>query len=133
MDYRTFKDLLRNYYKYQIAIEEIKTDLELVLYEMTGVKAIDYSKPYMQPNPSLSHERKLELIDKKAALELELEYTYTAIKLIELKLSKLSESDKQICLKIIAKGETYESVGNEQGYTISGMWRKVRRALKNIL
>ena len=100
---------------------------------MTGVSSIDFSKERISANPHLSEQIRLDLIEKKAELENELELSLLAIKFIEQKLSKLSAEDKQVCLEIIARGMTYESVAADKGYTTSGLWRKVERELKNIL
>lgn len=133
MDYKTFRNILQDYYKYQRNVENIKEQLKDLLYEMTGVKGVQPDKVPVTYNPSLSAERQLELIEKKAELETELEYTILAIKVIEKKLSKLDQRDKDMCLDIIARNISYESYGNQIGYTPSGLWRKVKRDLERVL
>lgn len=133
MDYKGFKNELENYYKHLKNVENIKKEIEDILYEMTGVKGIRYDKEPSSYNPQLSMERKLELIDQKEEKEIELDYTIASIRYIEKKLSKLSQEDKDICLKIISKGISSEKVRQEVGYSKSGIWKRIQRELTGIL
>ena len=133
MNYDTFKNLLKNYYDYLKNVDRLKEEIQKVFYIMTGVSGIDYDKVSVSYNPTLSEQRKLELIEKKAELELELEYTILAIKLIEMKLTKLPDAEKVACLQVIAKKASYESYGNKMGYTSSGLWRKMKKDLERVL
>ena len=44
MDYKTFKNELSNYRAYQKSLIQINDEIELIVYEMTGVKGIRYDK-----------------------------------------------------------------------------------------
>lgn len=133
MDYKSFKNELENYYKHLRSVDDLKEQIELILYEMTGVKGVRYDKEPTSHNPQLSSERKLELIEKKEEKEIELEYTIASIRLIERKLAKLSDEDKQICLRIISEGVSAEKVRQEVGYSKSGIWKRIKRELQGIL
>ena len=133
MNYNAFKNELRNYYSYLKSVDEIREEIELIHYEMTGVKGIRYDREPSSFNPELSEEKKLELIEEKEEKELELRFTLNAINLIEKKISKLSPGDKDACLKIIAEGISYEDVSRSKGYSKGGMWKRIRRELTKIL
>ena len=133
MDYRSFKNELENYESYLIAKDKIEEEIEELLYVMSGVRGIRYDKEPGSFNPELSEEKRLDLIEKKAEMEIERDFIIHAIKLIELKLSKLSEEDKEICMRIIAEGESSEAVSRENGYTRGGMWKRIKREVSKIL
>ena len=133
MDYRGSKNELGNYYQNLKHIDELKEEIELILYEMTGVKGIRYDKEPTSYNPELSAEKRLDLIDRKEEKEIELEYMTASVKYIEMKLSKLSKEDKEICLKIISEGVSAEKVRREVGYSKSGIWKRIKRELQGIL
>ena len=133
MDYKAFKNELESYYKHLRNVDQLREDIELILYEMTGVKGVRYDKEPTTYNPQLSNERKLELIEEKEEKEIELEYTMASIRLIERKLAKLSDEDKQICLKIISEGVSAEKVRKQVGYSKSGIWKRIKRELQGLL
>ena len=133
VDYRSFKNELENYESYLIAKEQIEQEIEQIIYVMSGVRGIRYDKEPGSFNPELSEEKRLDLIEKKSEKEIELAFIVHAIKLIELKLSKLSKEDKEICMRIIAEGESSEAVSRQNGYTRGGMWKRIKREISRIL
>ena len=133
MKVEAFKDLLKHYYDYQESIVQIQEDMDLLLYDMTGVKGISYDKIPLSFDPKLSEQIKLEYIERMAEKEAELDFTYAAIRMIEMKLSKLPKEDKKICLDILNRNITYEEAGKKIGYSKHGMWQSVKRKMEKIL
>lgn len=132
MTYTTLKNELRNYKQYLKDIDRLREALENLLYEMTGVKGVSFDRISTSYNPQLTEEKRLELIDKKEELMIEYQHAMISVKLIEMKLLKLSDEDRKACLRIMADGESYEKVGTDMGYTSTGMWRKLKRELEKI-
>ena len=133
MKTESFKKLLGSYYDYLNSAQQLKGEINLIIYDMENVKAIQYDKEPSSFNAQFAQERMLDLIEKKAEKELELEYTTTAIRLIELKLSKMDEEDKELCLNILNKKITYEEAGKKKGYSKNGMWNVVKNKLEDVL
>lgn len=133
MKVEAFKDLLKHYYDYQVSIVQLKSELDDLLYEMTGVKGISYDRIPSSFNSKISEERRLEYIEMLEEKEAELDFTYAAIRLLEVKLSKLSSEEKDLCIDILNKKVTYEEAGKEKGYSAAGMWKKVKENLKKVL
>ena len=133
MDYSGFKNELKNYYKHLENVDRLKEDIEQIIYEMSGVKGIRYDKERSSYNPELANEKRLEMIEKIAEKEIELDYTLAAIKYIEMRLKKLSDDDRKICLKVISDGVSAEKVGREIGYSRPGVWKRIKRELEKIL
>ncbi|MBR0456513.1 MAG: hypothetical protein IJJ01_07560 [Firmicutes bacterium] len=133
MKVEAFKDLLKHYYDYQMSILQIKEELDVLLYEMTGVKGISYDKIPSSFNPEISEDRKLDFIERLNEKEAELDFTYAAIKLIEMKLSKMTEEEKTLCVEILNRKITYEEAGRNNKYSTSRMWKIVKENLKKVL
>ncbi len=133
MKVEAFKDLLKHYYDYQRSIVQIREDMDALLYEMTGVKGIRYDRVPSSYVPGMADEKKLEYIERLNEKETELDFTYAAIKMIEMKLSKLSKEDKEICLDVLNRKVTYEEAGKRKGYSKNGMWVKVKREIEKIM
>lgn len=133
MDYKAFKNELQNYYKHVRNRDKVVEQIENIIYEMTGVKAIRYDKERSSFNPSLASERREELSARLEEKEIELNYIEASIKFIEMKLKKLSDEDKEICLKIISEGVSAEKVRRKVGYSKSGIWKRIKRELEGIL
>lgn len=132
MTYKQIKNELQNYRQYLKDIENLKEQIKNVWYEMTGVKGVSFDRIPTSHNPVASELHRLDLMDKKDELMLEYEHAVISVKLIELKLMKLSEEDKRACLRIMSDGESYEKVGNDMGYTSTGLWRKLKRELEKV-
>ena len=64
MDYKTFKNEISNLKAYCRSLEEIQTELDMLWYELTGVKGVQYDKQPSSYNQSLSENYRLELLDK---------------------------------------------------------------------
>lgn len=133
MDYKMFKNELENYYKHLKNKDKIEKEIENIHYEMTGVKGIRYDKIPTSYNKEISEERFLDLSEKIEEKLIELQYTVSSIRYIEMKLKKLSDEDKEICLKIISEGISAEKVRKEVGYSKSGIWKRIKRELTGIL
>ena len=61
MDYKTWTYDLKMYQANKESINEARSKLDLILYAMTGVKGVDYTKIPSTFNPSLSEEKRLDL------------------------------------------------------------------------
>ena len=133
MDYKGFKNELSNYYRHLKNVERIREEIKDIWYQMSGVKGVRYDKEPSGFNPNLSEEKReyySQLLDEK---NIELDYTLASIRYIEMNLRKLSEEDKDICLKVVAEGISYEKVAMEKGYSKGGMWKRIKRELERIL
>lgn len=132
MDYKTFRNILDRYYFLLKDRERINCELDVLWYDLTGVKAIRYDKEHLSYNPSLEAEYKDFLRNQIADKEVELDFINSSIALIELKLSKMSELDRDICLKVIADKTPLETIGNEIGYSNASVWRHIKRTIEKI-
>jgi len=77
--------------------------------------------------------RKTELMRTIIFLNQEIARLKTNIDYIEEVLDRLEPEEKDFCIRTIANAETNESVGNDVGYSRTGLWKKVETALERVL
>ena len=133
MSYKSFKNELENYEEYCQNAKDLKEEIDDIFYEMTGVRGISYDKQPASYNPSLSEERRLELIDLYNQKLDDLRHFMSTIRYVDRRLRGLSADDKQIVLDVASGKITYEEAGNRYGYSKGRMWKKVKRILEEIL
>lgn len=127
MTFETFTSNLTNLKEYKHSLIEIESDLSLILYEMTGVKGISYDKQPMSYNPSLTEQKRLEMVERYNEKQKEYDFTLLAIEQTEITLKKMP-MDLQIMLgEKFINGMTYEEIAKLHGYSANGMWHYIRR------
>ena len=132
MDYKTFKNELSNYRAYQKSLIQINDEIELIVYEMTGVKGIRYDKQPMSFNPYLTAETRERLSHRLDEWECKLDHTLMKINDIERDLAKLPDDIRELCIMIFADGMTFIEVGNKVGYSDNALWHRIRKEVEKI-
>lgn len=127
MTFEVFTSGLSNLKEFKHSLTEIESDLSLILYEMTGVKGISYDKQPSSYNPSLTEEKRLEMVERYNEKQQEYDFTLLTIRTIEGQLQKMPQ-DLQIMLgEKFINGMTYEEIAKIHGYSANGMWHYIRR------
>ena len=132
MNYAVFKNELRNLYAYERDLFRVKDEIDNLTYIMTGVRGISYSKIPASSNPEITAEKRLELIEQMEELENEKKRLQLNISHIYSTLSKLNDQDMEIVVQIIAKKHNAEIVANENGYSKSGIWARIKREIEKL-
>ena len=132
MDYKTFKNEVSNLKAYYRSAEQIETDLELLWYELTGVKGIQYDKQPSSYNQSLSENYRLELLDKIEQKEKELDYTRMVIDHDLRQLNHLPSNIRELVELIFIQGKTFAEVGKMVGYSDRGLHYIVKREIEKL-
>ncbi len=133
MDYKTFTSNLSNLKRYKSLKNETEEKLELLLYDMTGVKGISYDKMPSSFNPSLVALKRLEMIEKYNYLQREHDFIIKAIDHVENTLNKIPDELRQMLIEVYVKGMTYKAVGERHGYSDHGLWLLMRRETEKYL
>lgn len=134
MEYRTFMNTYRSYLGLTERIEDLDTKIELLVYEMEGVKGVRFDRTPSVPDPHQAEEKMLELIEQKAELEKEREILNKAVDNVKAIIDKeFRHISKDATLVIVrnAAGESLEKLSEEYGYTPSGLWRYIKREVEN--
>jgi DNA-directed RNA polymerase specialized sigma subunit len=132
MDYKTFKNEISNYQAYMRSADEIKTELDLLWYELTGVKGIQYNKQPSSYNQELSESYRLELLDRIENKEKELDFTIMAIERYESELGRLPSDIRELVEQIFINGKTFAEVGKKVGYSDNGLHYKIKKEVEKI-
>lgn len=132
MNYSVFKNELRNLFAYERDLNRLDQKIEDLLYEMTGVKGISYSKIPSTVNPELSEERRLELIEEMDVLVTEKKRLQLNITHIYATLSLLNEKDRKAMIDLVAKRIKSEEVAFNNGYSKSGIWKRIKKEIEKL-
>lgn len=132
MDYEVFVNECRSYKKYLDSKEKIIDQIELIIYEMTGVKGIRYDKQPMSFNASLSEELRNKLSERLDEKEKELDRTQMKIDDIERNLKRLPEDIKDLCIMLFVEKKTFQDAGKTIGYSDGGLWYRIKKEVEKI-
>lgn len=133
MDYRTFVINLSNLDRYRNDLVQTKTDLDTLLYNLSGVKGLSYDQVMVHGNPSVTEQKRLEMIDKYNVKLKEKEFIEDAIEQVETILKRMPAELSSIMKKIYIDGHTFKSVSIEYGYSDHGFWQYLKRETEKYL
>jgi len=109
-----YKNELKNLWYYKEIINDINGKIEMIEYEMTGMKGIDYSKETGSYNPSASEHRRLSLIEKyNGLLQRKKEYEQKEKSVCRI-LNVMSEEERDLVIEVIANRRKYREVCDER-------------------
>ena len=127
MTYAIFTANLRNMREMRRELKKIEDELEVILYDMTGVKGIRYDNTPVSFNPSLSALKQLEGIERYDELLRERNYLQTAIAQTEECMEGMPTRLKSMLIDLYVHGLTYKKAGEKYGYSDYGLWSYVKR------
>ena len=132
MDYTTFTSEIKLIRSYRRSKKEIETQIDSLWYELSGVKGVNFKKEPSSHNPSLTEIRRLELYDEIEELNRELDFTIEAIKRYERNLNLLPSDIREMVEQIYFKDVPMATVSENAGYSTSGLYNRIRRAVEKI-
>lgn len=132
MNYEVFKNELKNLKAYYKSKKEIETELEVLWYDLTGVKGVRFDIEHVSYNPSLAEQMKLEMLDKIEEKNKELDYTILAIDRYESNLKALPSEIREWVKQILIEGKTYREMGKKVGYSANGIYQRIKREVERI-
>ena len=133
MEYRTFIMNLSNLKRYKESLKNIENDLDLILYDLTGVKGIRYDKLPSSYNPSETAQKQLEMIEIYNEKLKEYDFTVMAIERIESVLKRLPDDLREMVIEKFVDGKSYEELGRKYGYSERGMAKMLEREVEKYL
>lgn len=133
MDYKVFTSNLANLKRLKDSEESLKSQLDLILYDLGGVKGVHYDSVMVKGNPSVIEEKRLELYDKYNEKEKELEFTKLAIMQTEDVLNRMPKTLREMLVEIYVDGKTFKKVGMIHGYSDNGLWHWMKRETEKFL
>lgn len=133
MDYKTFCIDLENYAENLKRLKKAEDELEVILYDLCGVRGVSYDSIMVHGNPSQKALNWLKLEDKYNAKQSEVERYRTAIRNVEQVKKRLPKELWLMLNDKFVKGMTYMQMGDKYGYSNHGMWLFLRREVERYL
>lgn len=133
MDYKVFTSNLANLKRLKDSEESLKTKIDLISYDLEGVKGVRYDSVSVHGNPSVIEEKRHEMRDKLDKIEKELEFTELAIAQIEDVLNRMPKTLREMLIEVFVYGKTYRAVGEKYGYSYNGAWHYIKRETEKYL
>lgn len=133
MDYKVFTANLTNLKRLKESEESLKTKLDLISYDLEGVKGVRYDSVTVHGNPSVIEEKRHEMRDELDKIEKELEFTKLAIMQTEETLNRMPKTLREMLIEVFVNGKTYRSVGEKYGYSYNGAWHYIKRETEKYL
>ena len=133
MDYRTFCIDLENYAENLERLQKVEDELEVMLYDLCGVRGVSYDSIMVHGNPSQKALNWLKLEDKYNAKESEVERYRTAIRNVEQVKKRLPKKLWLMLNDKFVKGMTYSALGIKYGYSDHGIWNYLKREVERYL
>ena len=118
MNYDLFKYQMKMIKLYKEYREDLKAEIDQLIYTFCGVKGISYDKEFSISNP-YGNDEKLVLLAEKAIRELE--------PIVDGYLEKLPPEIKEVVIQKYWHNKTFEEVGKMVGYSDYGIWMKVKK------
>ena len=133
MDYKTFTNDLANYNENILRYQKAKDELEVILYDLCGVRGVSYDSIMVHGNPSQKALNWLKQEDKYNEKEAELRRYETALVNVERAKKKIPMELWVMLTDKFVRGMTYTQVGLKYGYSGRGMWAYLRRETEHYL
>ena len=133
MDYKTFTTDLSNYNDNILRYQKAKDELEVILYDLCGVRGVSYDSIMVKGNPSVKALNWLKQEDKYNEKEAELKRYETALVNVERAKKKIPKELWLMLTDKFVRGMTYTQVGMKYGYSGRGMWAYLRRETERFL
>ena len=133
MDYKTFTTDLSNYNENILRYQKAKDELEVILYDLCGVRGVSYDSIMVHGNPSVKALNWLKQEDKYNEKEAELRRYETALVNVERAKKKIPKELWVMLTDKFVRGMTYTQVGMNYGYSGRGMWAYLRRETERYL
>lgn len=133
MDYRTFTIDLMNYNENLLRYQKAKDELDVILYDLCGVRGVSYDSIMVKGNPSQKALNWLKQEDKYNEKEAELKRYETALVNVERAKKKIPMELWVMLTDKFVRGMTYTQVGLKYGYSSHGMWQMMKRETERYL
>lgn len=133
MDYKVFTSNLANLKRLKESEESLKSQLDLIIYDLGGVRGVHYDSVMVHGNPSVIEEKRHEMMDKLDKIEKELELTELVIEQTEEILNRMPKTLREMLIEVFVYGKTYRAVGEKYGYSDSGIWHWLKRETERYL
>ena len=123
---------IRSYRQYQKYAIKIGEKLDEIWYEATGVKGIRYDKAHFNVDPSISHEKKLQLFELKDWYVRELDRVSKQIEYVDNILAMMDDEDRELVEYTLIDGHSYRQAEMKFYLSRSGISKRIDRIIEDV-
>lgn len=127
-----FKDEMKYYAWLKYSIELMSNKLEVLEYDMSGVKGVDYEKEKASSSDEAKAERRLNLIEEYNELLSKIDEYQKRLDRLDEVLDKMTFYEKQMFLQIYEERLSYQEVANRFYISKAGLFYRMNRVLERI-
>ncbi len=132
MDYYLFQTEMKTLKIYSDRVAELKDEISNLEYQMTGVKGVRFDREHTTPNPTITAERRLAMIDELDDLVDKLNRYSIIVKDLSTHLEALTGDIRKVAEELYFERKTLYEVGKKRGYTPMGIRYKLIKAVEKI-
>lgn len=136
MKYNLFIYQMRLLKSYKEREKELEEEIDNIFYDFTGVKGVAYDRPRYSYNNTLAMENLHKMMNKLEKPQKELDYTINSIQQLEPivneNINRLSSEMQDIVKCLYWDNNTLEHTGELYGYSVSALWKKIKREIEKI-
>lgn len=136
MKYEMFVLQMKMLKQYKESKEDIEREIDDIVYQYCGVKAIRYDKQRYSFNQELSLETQERLYRALDEPQRQLDFTIIAIEqlepIVEENLNKLPNDVQKAIKLLVWEKMSYHDVGKIIGYSDHGLWKRIRKEVEKI-
>lgn len=136
MKYNLFIYQMRLLKSYKEREKELEEEIDNIFYDFTGVKGVAYDRPRYSYNNTLAMENLHKMMNKLEKPQKELDYTINSIQQLEPivneNINRLSSEMQDIVKCLYWDNNTLEHTGELYGYSVSALWKKIKREIDKI-
>ena len=133
MDYENFKSMMSNYAFNKRKLQEAKEELEVLFYEMTGVKGVAFDRMPSSFNPSVAESYRLDQVEKYNDRQKDIQYYQKCIAYVEQYSKRIPTDLWKLLYEKYVLGVTYQQLGERFGYSNNGMYHYLKREIEKYL
>lgn len=127
-----FKNRIRNYNFHIEQIEQINEEINIVFYDLTGVKGASYGYHAPCTNQAIKNEHRTDLLEKLEELKEKKKAHQEELDKLNAMLNQLNKTDRELVKKKLINNFTYDELSNQSYMARTTIQYRIDKAIKDI-
>lgn len=127
-----FKNRIRNYSFHIEQIEQINEEINVVFYDLTGVKGASYDYHVPCTNQAIKNEHRTDLLEKLEELKEKKKAHQEELDKLNAMLNQLNKTDRELVKKKLINNFTYDELSNQSYMARTTIQYRIDKAIKDI-
>lgn len=127
-----FKNRIRNYNFHIEQIELINEEMNVVFYDLIGVKGASYDYHAPCTNQAIKNEHRTDLLEKLEELKEKKKAHQEELDKLNAMLNQLNKTDRELVKKKLINNFTYDELSNQSYMARTTIQYRIDKAIKDI-